>query len=174
MADLEGVPWNLEPLFWRAGFENTMHKCTMTTYTRPALELRILKRRFYSCIAPSAARDDDMLSVWERLLISQCLVWITSCFAPSAARSRVRHTFNSACNFTQRLHKKRSQKVRNPKFSWEGHAPRLSYSRRTCELWLHTGTPLFQNSRSATDIYVVTDELNERDHLSCLVGCIFF
>ena len=45
-----------------------------------------LKQRFYSCIAPSAARDGVMLSVWECLFL--CLMWITSCFAFDSAGSK--------------------------------------------------------------------------------------
>ena len=97
----------MEPLFWRAAFENTMRK--RTTYTTLTLELRtslssastvaithvyrLLYQKFdahmaymhtmvaiietmseaserikaYSYIAPYAARDGDMLSVWEHL-----------------------------------------------------------------------------------------------------------
>ena len=51
-----------------------LYMCKCTMYTMPTLELRrsrpyafTVKQRFYSCIAPSAAKDGDMLSVWECL-----------------------------------------------------------------------------------------------------------
>ena len=43
----------------------------------------------YSCIAPSASRDADMLSVHMRALIFPRLTRMTSCFAAPAAQSGV-------------------------------------------------------------------------------------
>ena len=105
----------------------------------------------YSCIAPSAARDGDMLSVFPRL------TRITGCFAASAARSRATPLISRAsntttrfsgksssfCNFTPGIHQKRSQKVRNPKFSW-GSMPPDPPACILCALKSHTGTLRFK------------------------------
>ena len=102
-----------------------------------------------------------------RALIFPHLAWIlTRCFAASAARSGVTPLFLRAsntttrlssrssyfCNFTQRIHQKRSQKVRNPKFSW-GACPQTPPSRRPTRALIAYWNPPFQNSiyRSATD-----------------------
>ena len=68
VADLGGgggfqwVPWNpsFEGLPSKILCANILQLRTLDV---PALELHKLKRRFYSRIAPSAARDGDMLSV---------------------------------------------------------------------------------------------------------------
>jgi len=53
-------------------------------------------------------------------------------------------------NFTSRIHKKRSQKVRNPKFSWGGGCPQTPSRHATCALIAYWNPP-FQNSKSAID-----------------------
>jgi len=67
-----------------------------------------------------------------RALIFPLLTRITSCFVASATQNGVTPLILQAsntttrfssktsnfCNFTQRLHQKQSQKVRNPKFFW--------------------------------------------------------
>ena len=105
----------------------------MTTYTTPPLEL--CKLKLVHALLPLQL-GINMLSVWERLYISQRLTQITSCFAASGAWSGVtplllqasstRTKFSSRCksnlcNLTQRLHQTQSQKARNQKknFFWE-------------------------------------------------------
>ena len=114
-----------------------------------------------------------------RMLISPHLMWISSSFAASAAQRGVtplilwdsntttrfssRSSNNSntttrfssrssnVCNFTPRLHQKRSQKVRNPKFSWGGGMPPDPPSWRAMHaLITHWNCP-FLNSTFATE-----------------------
>ena len=119
-----------------------------------------LKQSFCSCIAPSAAREGDMLSISMRALIFPCLMWITSCFAASVTQSGVtplilrasnattRFSIRSSnfCNFTPRIHQKGSQ-VRNPKFSSVGggcsQIP-LAGMHYACFNRILDGTPLFK------------------------------
>ena len=111
------VPWNssFEELH---GFENTMRK-----HTTPTLPLQlgiVICYQYESTSFPVPYADNQL-------------------FYNSLCRLKGSHTFNSAgsntttrfscrlsyfCNFTLRLHKKRSQKVRNPKFSLGGGGER--------------------------------------------------
>ena len=105
--------------------------------------------------------------------ISPHLTKITSCFAASAGWSGVtplilwasntttRFSSGSSnfCNFTPRLHKKQSQKVRNTKFSWEegggGAFPETPLAGALCT-YAYWKT-LFQNSRSSLIIKMTND-----------------
>ena len=79
----------------------------------------------------------------------------TSCFAASAAQSRVTPLIlrvsnttttwfssrsSNFCSFTARIHQKRSQKVRNP----SGACPQTPLAGALCALKSHTGTSLFK------------------------------
>ena len=82
-----------------------------------------LKQRFYSCIASSAARDGDMLSIKEHYfpLLTRITSKMESHLILQTSNTETR--FSRSSNFTPRIHQKRSQKVRNPKFSWGGMPP---------------------------------------------------
>ena len=98
-----------------------------------------------------------------RALIFPHLTRITSRFTASVAQSgdtplilRASNTttrfsirLSDFCNFTPRIHQKRSHQVRNPKFSWGACSYRPSSRRPTCALITYWNPP-FQNSRSAT------------------------
>ena len=108
-----------------------------------------------------------MLYISMRVLISPHLMQITNCFAALICGSkwntplihagfknnyRFRSRSSNFCNFTPRLHQKRSQKVRNPNFSL-GTCPQTPPppppSRHTmCTLITYWG-PSFQNPKSA-------------------------
>ena len=168
-----GSMGSMEPLFWRAAFENTMRKRTM--YTTLTLELRTSASRIaITHVCRLLYQEFDarmayvhvytMRSTWQpsrqwvkrvsklnlihallplQLGMAICYQFesayfpaprITSYFPASAARSGVTPLILRASNttmrfssrssnfrnFTPRIHQKRSQKVRNPKFSWGG------------------------------------------------------
>ena len=123
-----------------------------------------LKQRFYSCIASSAARDGDMLSVRERNFPAPYADNHATALKPllpeteshlilraSNLKTRFSSWSSNFYNFTPRIHQKRSQKVRNPKFSW-GACPQTPPIRRPMRALIAYWNPPFQNSRSATGI----------------------
>ena len=97
--------------------------CTRSTW-QPSERI---KDFIYAC---SLCSYSDILSVMYQSAYFSAPYAVTSCFATCAARSGVtplilRASNNQVlqqvvklCNFTSRLYQKRSQKVRNPKFSW--------------------------------------------------------
>ena len=130
-----------------------------------------LKQRFYLCIAPSADRDGNMLSVWEHFLR---LTRITNCYAVFAGQngvtpsilqaSNTKISFSSrSSNFLQ-FHPKNtpetiSEGLKSQIFLGEGGGwamPPDPPSRRTTRALITYWNPPFQNSRSATDNSVQT------------------
>ena len=111
----------------------------------------------------SSYRDGDMLSVWERLfsgalyadnqpLCTLCGPKRSHAFNSAGFNTTIRFSSRSSnfCNFTLRIRQKRSQKVRNPRFSWDGgrgHALSAPSRRHTRALIAYKNSP-FQNSRS--------------------------
>jgi len=62
------------------------------------------------------------------------------------------------CNFTPRIHQKRSQKVKNYKIFLGGMPPDPSIKRATRALIAYWNPP-FKNSRSATEVLLATTRL---------------
>ena len=86
----------------------------------------------------------------NQLLCSLCGPKRSHAFSLRASNTTTRFSsrLSNFYNFTPRLHQKRSQKVRNPKFSWGGMPPGPPSRRAMCSLIAYWNPP-FQNLRSA-------------------------
>ena len=119
---------SIEPLFWRAAFENTMCK-VQTYYVRYTPTLRAL-------ISPAPYADNQLLcSLWEPKCSHAFNSWNTT--------TRFSSRFVIQLFFTPKLHQKQSQRVRNPKNFLRGMSPDPS-SRRTKRALIASWNPPIQ------------------------------